>query len=109
MRTPDKTNEIVSARTLLRRVDQRLDLGGKVVVLDALHTQQETARQIVQELGADYLFTIKANQVGLFGTVQDLLGGKSFSPGGQNKESLSRGNQQGTPGASCLEDADNQS
>jgi hypothetical protein len=28
----------------------------------SLHTHQETARLIVQELGADYLFTVKANQ-----------------------------------------------
>ena len=30
--------------------------------LDALHTQSETARALVLEHGADYLFTVKANQ-----------------------------------------------
>src|SRR5206468_10571412 len=56
VRTPDKTNEITAARTLLEQVNQREDLSGKVVVLDALHTNPQTARWIAQELGADYLF-----------------------------------------------------
>lgn len=80
VRTPDKTNEIPTARVLLERVQQRLDLSGKVVVLDALHTQDETARQIVQELGADYLLTVKENQKGLCDTVRDLVNGRAFSP-----------------------------
>ena len=80
VRTPDKTNEIIAARTLLERLDQRLDLAGKVVVLDALHTNQETARLIVQELGADYLFTVKANAEALHTTVHGLLSARSFFP-----------------------------
>ena len=32
------------------------------VRLDALHTQDETARALVLEHGADYLLTVKANQ-----------------------------------------------
>jgi predicted transposase YbfD/YdcC len=39
-----------------------VDLAGKLVVLDALHTHPETARQVVQDLGADYLLSVKANQ-----------------------------------------------
>lgn len=39
-----------------------LDLDGTLVTADALHTQRETARYIVQEKGADYLFTVKDNQ-----------------------------------------------
>ena len=80
VRTPDKTNEIPTARALLDRVQERLDLSGKVVVLDALHTQDETARQIVQQLGADYLLTIKENQKGLHQTVRGLLSARAFSP-----------------------------
>jgi hypothetical protein len=82
VRTPDKTNEITAARTVLERLNQRLDLSGKVVVLDALHTNQETARLIVQELGADYLFTVKANAEALHTTVHGLLSARSFFPSG---------------------------
>ncbi len=57
----EKSNEIPAARPLL----DRLDLDGQMVVLDALHTQAETARHIVQDKGADYLLTVKDNQKGL--------------------------------------------
>jgi hypothetical protein len=33
-----------------------------LVSLDALHTQDETARALVLEHGADYLLTVKGNQ-----------------------------------------------
>jgi hypothetical protein len=54
----DKSNEIPAARELFTR----LDLDGRVVSLDALHTQAETARALVLEHGADYLLTVKGNQ-----------------------------------------------
>lgn len=54
----EKTNEIPVARELF----ERLDLDGRIVSLDALHTQDETARALVLEHGADYLFTVKGNQ-----------------------------------------------
>lgn len=54
----DKSNEIPAARDLF----QRLDLDGKRVSLDALHTQADTARALVLEHGADYLFTVKGHQ-----------------------------------------------
>jgi hypothetical protein len=54
----EKTNEIPVARELF----SRLDLDGRIVSLDALHTQHETARALVLEHGADYLFTVKDNQ-----------------------------------------------
>jgi hypothetical protein len=53
-----KTNEIPVARELF----QRLDLEGRLVSLDALHTQDDTARALVLEHGADYLLTVKGNQ-----------------------------------------------
>lgn len=86
VRTPDKTNEITAARTLLERLNQRLDLSGKVVVLDALHTNQETARLAVQEMGADYLLTIKSNQQTLSRTVRGLLQARAFSPSGSGED-----------------------
>ena len=53
-----KSNEIPAVRQLL----QRVDVTGCLIGLDALHTQQDTGRQIVQEAGGDYLLTVKANQ-----------------------------------------------
>jgi hypothetical protein len=53
-----KTNEIPVARELFAR----LELDGRTVSLDALHTQDETARALVLEHGADYLLTVKGNQ-----------------------------------------------
>ena len=57
----EKSNEIPAARALC----ERLDLVGKRVSFDAMHTQADTARAIVLEHGGDYLFTVKANQPGL--------------------------------------------
>jgi len=53
-----KTNEITVAPELLRGVD----LKGKCVTADALHTQQKLARYLVEEKGAHYYFTVKDNQ-----------------------------------------------
>jgi hypothetical protein len=53
-----KTNEIPVARELFKR----LELEERFVSLDALHTQDETARALVLEHGADYLLTVKGNQ-----------------------------------------------
>ena len=53
-----KTNEIPVARELFGE----LDLTGRSVALDALHTQDQTARQLVLEHGAHYLLTVKNNQ-----------------------------------------------
>jgi hypothetical protein len=100
IRTPDKTNEITAARTLLERLNQRLDLSGKVVVLDALHTNQQTARLIVQELGADYLFTVKANQEQLHKTVHGLISNRAFPPSGPNPHRPENRAQPGTAGVS---------
>lgn len=64
-----KTNEIPVARTLF----DKLDLDGRMVSLDALHTQNETARVLVMEHGADYLLTVKKNQPTLHATLQAFL------------------------------------
>lgn len=53
-----KTNEITEANRLLAP----LDLRGKVVTADAMHTQAELARFLVEDKGADYVFTVKDNQ-----------------------------------------------
>jgi hypothetical protein len=62
-----KTNEIPVARELFGE----LDLTGCSVALDALHTQDETARQLVLEHGAHYLLTVKNNQPTLRKNITD--------------------------------------
>ena len=64
-----KTNEIPVAQKLF----PDLDLKGRFVSLDALHTQTQTARDIVLEGGGDYLLTVKDNQLKLHQNLQKLL------------------------------------
>ena len=68
----------------VQRVLQRVDLDGSLVTADALNTQTETARIVVQEKGGDYLFTVKGNQPGVAENVQELYDHLSgaFSPSG---------------------------
>lgn len=54
----EKTNEIPEALRLLAP----LDLRGSVVTADAMHTQGETGRFIIEDKGADYVLTVKDNQ-----------------------------------------------
>ena len=70
-----KTNEI----TVFKSVLDPLDLQGKVVTADALHTQTEHARYLVEEKGADYFFTVKGNQGTLKKAIEDLED-EDFSP-----------------------------
>jgi hypothetical protein len=55
---PAATNEIPGLPALLAP----LPLAGTIVTADALHTQAETARFLVEEKHADYVFTVKDNQ-----------------------------------------------
>ena len=72
------SNEIPAVQRLLARTD----LTGKTGVFDALHTQVETTRQVVQDCGGDYALTVKGNQKGLGETLQQLWEGShsAFSP-----------------------------
>lgn len=59
----EKTNEITQVKPLLDDVG----ITGALVTADALHVQKETARYLVEDKNADYLFTaVKDNQPGLF-------------------------------------------
>ena len=73
-----KSNEIPAVQRLLARTD----LTNKTAVMDALNTQQETARQVVQDCGGEYALTVKDNQKGLGETLQQLWEGtqSAFSP-----------------------------
>jgi hypothetical protein len=64
-----KTNEIPVARELFHR----LELDGRQVSLDALHTQTQTGRELVLEHGADYLLTVKDNQPTLRKNIEKIV------------------------------------
>jgi Domain of unknown function (DUF4338)/DDE_Tnp_1-associated len=94
-----KTNEIPVARDLFAH----LDLAGRLVALDALHTQTETARALVIEHGADYLLTVKDNQPSLRQHIEKLIPAPAagFSPSASNPDANPHGgNQQRTTGES---------
>jgi hypothetical protein len=64
----EKTNEIPCVKPLL----ENLNIEGAVVTADALHTQKETARFLVEDKHADYVFTVKDNQATLRQDIVDL-------------------------------------
>ena len=57
VKVADKSNEIPAARKLLRS----MQLSGRIVTADAMHTQVETT-QLILDRGADYLMVVKGNQ-----------------------------------------------
>lgn len=90
----DKTNEIPIARQLF----EKLNLQGRLVSLDALHTQTETARQLVIDHGGDYLLTVKDNQPTLHQNIQKLIPAPraDFPPSGADAQpSADPGKEQG--------------
>ena len=70
-----KSNEIKAFKPLL----EPLDLKGKIVTADAMQTQVENARFIVEDKGADYIFPVKQNQGNLFETIRS-IDEDDFSP-----------------------------
>lgn len=76
----EKTNEIPVAQNELLPA---LDLEGRLVSLDALHTQDQTARAIVLEGGGDYLLTVKNNQPALRAAIEKKVAAPraDFPPG----------------------------
>ena len=64
----DKASEIKVVKPLL----DPLTLAGRVVTADALHTQTETARYLVEDKQAHYLFTVKDNQPTLKADIESL-------------------------------------
>ncbi len=78
-RVDAKTNEITGFRPLLDEVD----LEGRVVTADALHTQTEHARYLVCDRQADYLFCVKGNQPTLEAAISRMPPA-AFSPGAPN-------------------------
>jgi predicted transposase YbfD/YdcC len=66
-----KTNEIPELAPAITH----LNLTGAVVTLDALHTQAETARHLVEDKHGHYLMIIKGNQPSLLAAVAETLAG----------------------------------
>jgi predicted transposase YbfD/YdcC len=71
-----KENEISKAPEALKRVE----ITGKIVTADAMHTQKRLAAQIVEQ-GADYVFPVKENQLGLYKNIQQLFAPEYPKPG----------------------------
>jgi hypothetical protein len=68
LQVEEKTNEIPKLPELLAP----LPIEGALITVDALHTQRESARYIVEEKKADYLFIVKDNQPTLRQDISDL-------------------------------------
>lgn len=64
----NKSNEIPSVRILL----ESLDIKGRIITFDALHTQKKTAKYLVEDKQAHYLFTVKGNQPTLKADIEQL-------------------------------------
>jgi predicted transposase YbfD/YdcC len=91
----DKSNEIPAGQTLL----ERLDLDGTIALMDALHTQVQTARAIVQEGGGDFVLVVKGNQEGLQKQARHFLP-EDFSPSVSNRRSGPRADRMARHGRS---------
>ena len=71
-----KTNEITVFRPLL----ENLDLTGCVVTADAMHTQRDHARFLVEEKHADLFLFVKENQPSLYNEIVCLAPGRFAEP-----------------------------
>lgn len=70
-RVDGKTNEIPE----LKPMTTGMDLDGWVTTIDALHTQRETARWLVEDCHSHYLMIIKENQPNLLAAAHAALSG----------------------------------
>jgi hypothetical protein len=91
----EKSNEITALRPML----DPLVLDEVVITADAMHAQQEAARFLTQEKGADYFFTLKGNQPSVQEKALKLLG-RAFPPStsGSNQDGGERARAAGDPG-----------
>jgi len=69
-RIDEKSNEIPEMQKVMKGIDCR----GCIVTADAMNTQKETARVIVQEAHGDYCLALKGNQKQAYEEVQDYFG-----------------------------------
>ncbi len=57
---------------MLRELNDRFPLAGRVLSADALHTQRKLAALICEDLLAHFIFTVKGNQPGLRAALEGL-------------------------------------
>lgn len=69
IKVDDKSNEITAIPQLL----DILEIAGCIVTIDAMGCQKKIAKKIVKEKEADYVFSLKGNQSGLFEDVKSLF------------------------------------
>lgn len=91
--TQSKSNEIPAARQLL----DGQPMEDKILIADAMHTQDDTARKILLEGGGDYLLTVKGNQSTLETTLANLFAKQGFSPSGQLEDPCAQARAQPGP------------
>jgi predicted transposase YbfD/YdcC len=72
----DKENEIMVAPELIRVIDLR----GKIVVGDAMHTQRKLSVEVVRN-GGHYIWTAKGNQMQVMETIAHLFEPEPVTPG----------------------------
>jgi predicted transposase YbfD/YdcC len=82
-----QTNEIKTAIPLL----EAIDIQGKTITADALLTQRELARYLVEERHAHYHFTIKGNQKKLFEEIAFYFDNCDREPDHSNLDSAGHG------------------
>jgi len=87
------SNEIPAARELLAKVP----VNHRTALADALHTQIETAQQILFEGGGDYALTVKDNQKELVQTLATILTPGKFSPSAHGADPRSDARSQSQP------------
>lgn len=75
-----KTNEIPMVPVLF----DDLDIKDRVVTFDALHAQKETARYLVEDKKAEYIFTVKDNQKTIKQAIKE-LNLSSFPPSARSQ------------------------
>jgi hypothetical protein len=92
VRVDGKSNEIKALRPLL----QDLDLQGAVVTADAMHTQEDAARFLVEEKQADYVFIAKDNQPTLREDIA-ALDWSAFPPSGHGTHDRQGARAPGSP------------
>lgn len=91
---PGKTNEIKCVKPLF----DELEINGVAVTADALLTQKDIARYLVDEKKADYLFTVKDNQPTLREDIEFLFTEKERQSC-KDEQAQSLGNEAFPPGA----------
>jgi len=86
---PEKSNEIPGAKRLLKD----LDLRGVTVTADAMHTQRDLARHLVEDKQADYVLVAKGNQPTLRDDIK-ALEWESFPPSGPDARQGTRSDRE---------------